>query len=44
VAALVHAEVTFELVPGASHDDARPRAEAAIRSFITSEASAPDRQ
>jgi proline iminopeptidase len=34
VAALVNAEVTFERIPGASHDDVGPRAEAAIRAFI----------
>jgi len=36
VAALVNAEVTFERIAGASHDDVAHRAEAAIRSFITS--------
>ncbi len=35
VAALTNAEVTFVRVPGASHDDARSRATAAIRDFIT---------
>lgn len=34
VAALVNAEVSFERIPGASHDDVGPRAEAAIRAFI----------
>ena len=35
VAALVNAEVTFERLPGASHNDVGHRAEAAIRRFIT---------
>jgi proline iminopeptidase len=34
VAALTNAEVTFERIAGASHDDVAPRAEAAIRAFI----------
>jgi hypothetical protein len=38
VAALLNAEVTFVRVPDASHDDARPRASDAIRSFITDRA------
>lgn len=36
VAALVDADVTFERVPGASHDDARSSATPAIRAFIAS--------
>jgi proline iminopeptidase len=34
VAALTSAEVTFERLPGASHDDVARQAEAAIRAFI----------
>lgn len=34
VAALVNADVTFERIPNASHDDVGRRSEAAIRSFI----------
>lgn len=41
VAALLNAEVTFVRVPDASHDDARPRASDAIRSFITDRAGGP---
>lgn len=35
VAALVNTAVRFERVPNASHDDARARSTAAIRSFVT---------
>jgi len=35
VAALVNADVTFERIPDASHDDVVHRAEAALRAFIT---------
>ena len=34
VAALVNADVTFERIPNASHDDVGRRSEAALRSFI----------
>lgn len=34
VAALVNADVTYERVPGASHDDVGPRCESLIREFI----------
>ena len=34
VASLVNADVTFERIPNASHDDVGRRSEAAVRSFI----------
>lgn len=37
VAALVNADVTYERVPGASHDDLGRRCEATIRAFIAGE-------
>ena len=36
VASLVNAEVTYQRLPGASHDDVGPRGESAIRQFIAS--------